>query len=401
MFGLLIWVFPIVLFVLFAYRQRSSAQKELDSSQQSVAIHRERLAELSTRRDSGDLTEEEFESFRLEEEKALLADSEVVRRQSVQNLRLPWSWVVVTTIVLMGVSWVTYTQVGASDAVAVREQFRQLATNSDLQPEQIESTLDSYQTLLESDPENIEGWFRLSRMQMDMERFEAAIGSLEHVLEQLRAVEHNAEDEAAILSYIAQSQTSLGRIEEALTSYEKSLEYSQSANSLGMAGRLSYDLGRYEKAIDYWTRLKLSNSQTDASVIDEFIDSAKAQLAAQGIDYEAVEPERIIVKVSLPAAWEGLSDQAALFVYARPVGQRMPLAVKRMPVRSQQIAVMLSDDDAMGPMGGISTQDVVEVTARISLTGIANTQPGDWIGNAEKVNMDDESLEVAITIQQP
>lgn len=401
MLGFLIWVCPVLVFVLLAYRQRSHAAEELDSSQQAVEIHKERLAALQARHDSGEINDDEYQSFRLEEEKALLADTEVVSRQSNQTLQLSWLWVVVTTVLVMAVAWVSYDRLGARDAVAVRDQFQTLAMSADLQPGQVEAALDSYQALLESEPDNIEGWFRLSRMQMDMQRYESAITSLQHVLAQLRLVEHNAEDEAAILAYLGQSQASIGQLEAALESYEASLEYGVTANALGMAGRLSYDLGRYQKSIDYWTRLKLNNAQIDASIIDDFIDDAKARLAEQGIDYEAEQPARIIVKIELPAAWEGLADQAALFVYARPVGQRMPLAVKRLPVNAGQMAVILTDEDAMGPMGGISTQEEVEVTARISLTGIANTQPGDWSGNAVVVDMAENSPEVSIQIEQP
>lgn len=401
MFGFLIWVFPIVIFILFAFRQRSGAETELDSSQHSVVIHKERLDELDARRERGELNETEYESFRLEEEKALLADTATVERQAIQNLRLSWVWVPVTTVALLFAAWVTYGQIGAADAVAVREQFRQMATNPDLSDQEIENALVNYQTLLESDPENIEGWFRLSRMQMDLQEFEAAIDSLEHVLEQLRAVEHNAEDEAAVLAYIGQSQASLGDMSAALASYEESLEYGQTPNALGMAGRLSFEMGQFEKSIDYWTRLKLSGAQIDSSILDNFIDDAKAELAAQGIDYEAIQSDRIIVRVVLPAAWEGLADEAALFVYARPVGQRMPLAVKRLSIQSQQMAVMLSDADAMGPMGGLSGQEEVEITARVSLNGIANTQPGDWSGNVETVDLSGDAPEVTIKIDQP
>ncbi|EAR08494.1 c-type cytochrome biogenesis protein CcmI [Reinekea blandensis] len=401
MLGFLIWVCPILIFILFAFRQRSQAGVELDSSQQAVEIHKERLAALKARHDAGEIDDEEYQSFRLEEEKALLADTEVVSRQTNQSLTLSWVWVLVATVIMMAAAWVAYDHLGARDAVAVREEFRALSMNADLKPEEIEAALDSYEALLQSEPDNIEGWFRLSRMQMDMQRHESAIRSLQHVLEQLRLVEHNADDEAAVLRYLGQSQATIGQTEAALASYESSLEYGISNNALGMAGRLSYDLGLYQKAIDYWTRLTLNSPQIDVSIIDDFIDDAKNRLAEQGIDYEAEQPARIIVQVELPAAWEGLSDQAALFVYARPVGQRMPLAVKRLRVNAGQMAVILSDADAMGPMGGISEQDEVEVTARISLTGLANTQPGDWTGTAEIVDMSESSPQVTIQVQQP
>jgi cytochrome c-type biogenesis protein CcmH len=401
MLGLSIWILPVIVFVLFAIRQRSQQKIEVDSAENSIQIHKDRLTALAVQLESGDLSEEEYLSFKTEEEKSLLADTETSRKQSGISTQMHWLWVPSLSVIAVVLAWVTYLNVGANDAVQVREQFKQLSMTSELNPELVASTLQGYRDLLESNPDDIEGWFRLSRMQLDMEQYEDSISSLKHVLVELRKVEHNAEDEAAILSYIGQAQVALNETENALSSFEESLEYYQTPTALGMAGRMSFDLGDYPKAIEYWTRLKLNNPTSDTSVIDDFINRAKEQLVAQGIDYEAEQPTRIVVNISLPAAYEGLSQNAALFVYARPVGQRMPLAVKRLPVTSQNMIVMLSDADAMGPMGGISTQDVVEVTARISLTGIANTQPGDWAGNAVEVSIDQKESFAEIVIQQP
>lgn len=401
MLGLSVWLLPVIVFVLFAIRQRNKNSSALDSSVASVQIHKERLSALSEAFQKNELSEEEYVSFKAEEEKALLADTETSRGSNEQNTQMSWLWVPALSVAAIGIALVTYLNIGSLEAVNVRDQFKQLSLAATYDKSAVKDTLDNYQSLLESNPSDIEGWYRLSRMQLDLEQFESAIESLQHVLFEIRKIEHNAEDEATILSNIGQAQAALMQTDLALASFENSLEYFQSPTALGMAGRMSFDLGDYQKAIEYWTRLKLNTAGSDTSVIDDFIERAKVQLAAQGIDYEAELPTRIIVNVTLPAAFEGLSDSAALFIYARPIGQRMPLAVKRLPVTSQTMTVMLSDADAMGPMGGISTQEKVEVTARISLTGLANTQPGDWSGDVVEVEINDKESFIDISIKQP
>jgi len=396
-----IWVIPVLVFVLFAVRQRSVKDRGVDSNERSLAIHKEQLARLDGLRDSGELTAVEYQSFRLEEEKALLADAESERSALTQVSQMPWFWVPVLTLVITAGAWLTYNKIGAYDGVKVHKQFVQLGSDANLSDQQISQTLNDYQQLLEKTPEDIEGWFRLARMQMDLEAFPEALRSLKKVLAQLRVVEHTAEDEANILAYIGQVQATMGASELALAAFEESLNYAQNNTALGMAGRMSFDLGQNQKAIEYWTRLKLNNSGAESQVIDDFIAQAKARLLAQGIDYAVEEPIRIVVRVSLPAAWEGLSKDAALFVYARPIGGRMPLAVKRLAISAQNVTVMLSDSDAMGPMAGISSQDVVEVTARVSLTGIANTQVGDWGTDAVEVTLDQVETNVDLTISMP
>lgn len=402
MMGLTFWVLPVVVFLLLAVRYRQKQVKSQGSVDTAIEIHKARLAELQDQHQQGGLSAEEYESFKLEEEKALLADAEVSQQQRDRSVQLPWIWVPLLTVTIFGAAFLIYYFVGAADAVNVRTQFTQLqASGSDFKPEQVTEALDSYKSLLEKNPTDIEGWFRLARMQMDMQEHDSSIASFNHVLVEIRKVEHQAEDEAAILNYIGQSQMALGRYPEAMASFEESLQYYQLDAALGFAGRIAFEQGDFKKSIDYWNQLILRNQDGDTSAIDDLIDRAKKELAAQGIDYEAEQPLHIIVNIELPSAWEGLADEAALFVYARLPGQRMPLAVKRMKVTGKNMSVMLSDADAMGPMGGLTGQAEVEVTARVSLTGVANTQAGDWSGDSKVITLDQKENEATIVIEQP
>ena len=399
----LLWLLPILVFVLFALHQRSSGKStEVDSVSAAILIHKERLADLEKQYAAGTIDQEEYESFKFEEEKALLFDADKKQSLETNEIGVPWITVPLVAVGILGSAFFVYLQIGNYDGVEVRRQFTALTAADDSDVQAAMTALDSFEKYLQKDLEDIDGWFRLSQMQLNMEQFEPAIDSLNVVLAQLRRVEHQAEDESTIISYIGQAQMALGREREALASFEESLEYNALNNvALGLAGRASFVLGDYQDAIDYWTRLRLNNASGDNSVIDGFIERAKAELSAQGIEYEEVAPTRILVDIQLPAAWEGLPNEAALFVYARPIGQRMPLAVKRLPVNGQSMTVMLSDADAMGPMGGISTQTEVEVTARVSLNGVANTAPGDWMGTVQPVTLDQKETKAEIEISQP
>lgn len=402
MIGLVFWVLPVVVVLFFSVRFRSSGIKSQDSVTSALEIHKERLKVLEEQFQQGELAEDEYQSFKLEEEKSLLADAEHGKQALQQQSKLPLFWVPVFSVVLFGAAFLIYQQVGAADAVKVRSQFQQLqAAGADFDPQKVTEALTGYQALLSRHPDDIEGWFRLSRMQMDMQQFETAIVSLNHVLTELRKVDRNAEDEATILSYIGQSHLALNQMSEAMASFEESLQFYQLDAVLGLAGRIALEQSDFQKAIEYWTRLKLRNADANNEVIDDLIATAKQQLADQGIDFDAEQPLHIVVNIDLPKAWEGLPEEAVLFIYAREPGQRMPLAAKRVRVTGQKMAVMLSDTDSMGAMGGLSGREQVEVTARVSLTGIANTKPGDWIGTAEIVTLDQKKSETSISIKQP
>ncbi len=207
-----------------------------------------------------------------------------------------------------------------------------------------------------------------------------------------------------ILAYLGQTLWAQQQAEPALARFREALEYNaQNTLALGFAGRLTFELEDYRDSIDYWTRLKrLAGESADTRLIEEFISRSQAALTAQGIDYEADLGPSIEISVTLPAAWEGLPESAVLFVFARPVDSRMPLAVKRLPVSARELTVVLTDADAMGGMGGLSGQEEVAVSARVSFEGVAEPAAGDWVANPVTLDLASQStVSINLNVQQP
>ncbi|MFP6844015.1 MAG: c-type cytochrome biogenesis protein CcmI [Thalassolituus sp.] len=74
----------------------------------------------------------------------------------------------------------------------------------------------------------------------------------------------------------------------------------------------------------------------------------------------------------------------ALFVYVKAVnGPRFPLAAKRLTVRDLPLTITLTDADAMMPAAKMSDFGEYLVGARISPSGNAITQPGDFYGELQ------------------
>jgi len=74
-----------------------------------------------------------------------------------------------------------------------------------------------------------------------------------------------------------------------------------------------------------------------------------------------------------------VSPTDAVFIYATPVsGSRMPLAIVRTTVAALPFDFVLDDSQAMGPQFKLSTASEVVLKARISKTGQAMPQPGEF-----------------------
>jgi len=104
----------------------------------------------------------------------------------------------------------------------------------------------------------------------------------------------------------------------------------------------------------------------------------------------------------LPAFKSAVPAGSTLFIYARAVqGPRMPLAVLRLPVGSWPVTFKLDDALAMSPELRLSQFKEVVVQARISRSGEALPQTGDWVGLSAPLKPGSQGVSLVIDRVQP
>jgi cytochrome c-type biogenesis protein CcmH len=103
-------------------------------------------------------------------------------------------------------------------------------------------------------------------------------------------------------------------------------------------------------------------------------------------------------RVTLAAALaKKVEPTDTVFVVARaPQGSRMPLAVLRKQVKDLPLQFTLDDSLSMSPAGKLSTAGQVIVSARISKSGNAMLEPGDWGGQTKPVAVGTQGLSIEI-----
>ena len=112
--------------------------------------------------------------------------------------------------------------------------------------------------------------------------------------------------------------------------------------------------------------------------------------------------ERLTGRVSLaPSLASQVSPKDTVFIYATATeGPRMPLAVVRTTVDRLPYDFVLDDSLAMNPQMTLSKARSVMVRARISKTGNAMPQAGDW-GVSIGPIAPGSSQKLQLTIAQP
>jgi cytochrome c-type biogenesis protein CcmH len=131
-------------------------------------------------------------------------------------------------------------------------------------------------------------------------------------------------------------------------------------------------------------------------------EQSPAQEAPAGDD--ATQDVSVTVTVGLSDQAQAAStDDQVVFVYARATdGPPMPLAVSRLSVADLPTTITLDNSMAMIPTMTLSTFPSVTVGARVSASGEAIAQSGDWYTEATNIDpASTESIDLTIDVQTP
>ena len=184
---------------------------------------------------------------------------------------------------------------------------------------------------------------------------------------------------------------------ESLVLIRRALELSpDNANVLWFAGVAEFQAGNYRDTIAHLSRLS-DEAREDPNVdhsIRLYIEKARDALIARGETVPSMDEllppatetaaSGARIKVSVNISQEvrekfGAAD--SVFVYAKAAsGPKMPLAVHRITLAELPATVLLDDSMAMMEGMNLSSFDSVIISARITKTGSAMAQAGDYIG---------------------
>ncbi|NBX54173.1 MAG: c-type cytochrome biogenesis protein CcmI [Betaproteobacteria bacterium] len=265
-------------------------------------------------------------------------------------------------------------------------------------PEKLAQMASQLERRLQDEPGNLDAWLMLARLQRSQDNFQAAEKSFS------KALALNNDDDIAVERAEVVAQIQGGDFSgEPWAVLQRILQANPNQNNaLLLAGSASYSEGRFAQAVQYWERVRASlpPQSPDLNALDSALAQARDKLgpgrspspspaarqqapsqlaSASNAVASPTASARISGRVSLAPALMGQANPAdTVFIYATPVGGRMPLAIVRTTVGALPFDFVLDDSQAMGPQSKLSSASEVVLKARISKTGQAMAQPGEW-----------------------
>ena len=372
MAGLLLLTLAIVLLPLWKNRPLDAD----DHSRRNIDIARQRLAELKQQLQDGVLDQTEFDEQYAELQLMLNDDLQIEAETKPTSDQGRWI-IAVLLLLIPGISLLFYQLLGEPYALAKAElqatQTKAVANIADM--------VGKLERRLAAQPDDTEGWLMLGRSFSYLQQYQKAADAF---AELYHRQPDNLEAMMQYANNLAMARNGRMAGEPAQLVAEVLRRDPNNANALWLAGMAKAEQGSFAEAKAHWQKLLTLLSPDSESV-------PQVQQMLQALDQEMAKGDASIpsvafqVKVDIsPELKAKLPPESTLFVYAQAVdGPKMPLAIVRKRLSDLPLQVTLSDAQAMRPGTKLAEQPQLKVVARVSPSGQAMPQPGDWLGSTE------------------
>ena len=379
-----------VVLVSLVYPLLSGSRKRSQTSSAALnaSIYAEQLAELDADLKAGNIGQAQWEASRTDIQRRGL-EEETKSEASQPGKSIGAAATLVVLIPVLAVAM--YAWRGNPQALSPQAAADNAAHN--ISPEQIESMAARLAAKLEQKPDDGQGWIMLGRTYAALGRFPDAAGAF------AKGVKLVPEDASLLADYADILAMANGRklAGEPTKLIERALKVDgNNVKALALAGSAAFDRNDFRAAVGYWKKVEQA-----APPDSEFIQSIRSSIAeaeqrlSGSPAAKAPAPSAPASSAEAKAAGTGTSVQGkvslgaklaakikpedSVFVFARPAdGPHMPLAIIRRHVKDLPFDFSLDDSMAMDPTMKLSSVPKVVIVARVSKSGSAALQKGDF-----------------------
>lgn len=336
---------------------------------------------------------------------------------------------VVLVLPLAGI--LMYQEIGTPEAIhlpaqSMTRQTAQQQSAHDMQGGQMDALIASLQQRMQENPGDPEGWLILGRSLKTMQRYAEAENALTNAN---RMIPGNPTImvELAEAKLFNSGQAAISDEARQLLEAALAIDPNQQ-KGLWIMGLAAAQAGEDTEAVSYWTKLldQLDPGSGPYQSVSEQIAMAQTRLgqpvtvgampagptagetpvahppmAKPAENTAAADGFSIPVTVNLGSDVSGpFPASAALFIFVHPEGAvGMPLAVKRMAPQGFPMQLQFTDADLLRPGQSLQDFDQLDISARISMAGVATGASGDIQADRITVNTKDLSA-IALNLDQ-
>jgi cytochrome c-type biogenesis protein CcmH len=365
----------------------------------NVEIAKENKKALEQALKTGELTQESFDQ-ELSQLESTLASNITAATNKKANSKGQWFAAALIACGIPLSAGLLYLNIGEPGAITAQAQQPAPSTepNAEGLPPLAE-LLPNLESRLQENPDDVRGWKLLGRSYLMVGQFDKAAEATRRAL----ALEDtDADTHAQLAEAIAMQQQGdmqgepIALVNAALaidSNHQQATWLSAIADQ--QAGDHKSAISKFEKLLD------ATNDDPNAQQsIREMLSVSRAAINDSTTTEAPTSEASIVVSAAIADSITlDMPETTTVFIYARASsGPPMPLAVSRVQLKDLPINVTLDDSMAMVPGMTLSSFDSIIIGARISKTGNAIRQPGDWMGETDPVAVADNEQPISVTI---
>ena len=410
MFALLLVVASGFLALPFlSHRRRviKNASAEFSIERANVTIFRDQQAQLQRQLDNSEISKEQFDQLTTDAKQLLLTNTAQQTGDPQQRDNAGF-WLLPVLVVLLTLSsWFIYNALGAQADEDILQLINQRAdaSVSAEAAEQWRQQLDAaISARVKQRPDNVYYWVMLAQSAI-------ADGDLLSASEHFAAaIKAQPEDGYLLAQYaetlylVAGSRFTPTVVEAVDRAFAVD---SNNATVLGLKGIQAFENRDLALAVSYWqaARQQLDPAGSTSKALLIGIERAKALLDGGGSESPAEEQDsvRIEVSVMLDADVDYSPDQQIFVAVVEASGPPMPLAARKLRAGDLPARVILTAQDELMAGRSLASATAVQVVARLSTSGSATPQSGDWEAVSQIVDPSSEldPIKLVINRQRP
>jgi len=404
----LFWVFTLglallaLVFVLPPLLRSRSVSSLQQRRQINIDVYRDQLRDLEAEYAQGAFDKNQFDAAKLELENRLAEDALSDEDQPIFNKggkKLGIALGVAIPLLAFGI----YFLIG--NPWAINEAVPAVASG---QHGDFSAMLDKVRQKTEENPNDGEAWLMLAKTHSVMEQWPDANKAY------AKAVQLQPKNATALAGYAESLAILNGRVLQGQPAelIRQALAINpKEPKALELAGIGAFQENNFAQAAYYWKQLLNQLPPDSPYAMDIAVAMKEAKERAEtafgkpldkvlGSDKVVVQTINGKVEIS-PKLKDKVPANATIFLFAKPLEGRMPVAAIRSEASKLPLVFELNDTMAMNPEMRLSTLKEVTLTARISMSGEAMAKSGDLEGTLTPVKVGAKDIKLVIDTVKP
>ena len=378
-------------FLAYPFFFRRAEDPSNQSQQANVDIFRDQQNQYQQQLERSEISQQQYAAMLAEAEQLLLSNTAITQAEKKSKPGL-WMLPILVIIIPLATLWM-YQSLGASADEQIAEKLTaNAATNAGQQMAWDSELITLIAERVKQRPNNVYYWTILAQEAVSRGDMPAAA---EYFSQSIRIEPR----ESYLLGQYAQALF-FAEANQFTQSVITALDNAFAVDSLnqtvlGLKGIQAFESQDYKLAISYWqgAAQQLNPSSRDWQALQSGIQKAQ-KLSGD------TPTANLSVALSIANNIEFTAEQIVFVAVVAADGPPMPIAARKVFASQLPINIQLSDNDALMAGRSLTAAGQVRVVARLSTSGTANPQAGDWEATSEVIEITQKTQNLELNISQ-